>query len=701
MSKRRITAQDVQKFEWPGNPVFSPDGRWVVYERTVANVKDDDYETHLVLAAADGSISRTLTHAGKRNWGPVWSPDGKTLAFLSNRSFGTQVWLLPMDGGEARRLTRFRRGIRALTWAPDGSRLYGLVPVPKDGSVELYDEGLSEKEAKEQADKDREEWEKNPKRYDWIYYKRDGGGLTRGFKNQLVAVDVATGAVQQLTSGPYDVGEPAVSPDGKYIAFPSNRAANPELEYRSDLYRVPATGGELELLCNDAIVYQLTYSPDGKSIAFFGHRNEYWFATHTRLFLVPSDGGSSVDLCTDFPDTLGDECVSDMRSHEHTPGPLWSKDGRCIYALSTREGRCEVVRFTLNGNTATGEVVIGGDREIYGLSFDGGSRFAIAYATPVHPGRVATVDITGGPVRPRPPRAVTEPMSAERVTPFPSGEVRLDTCNDALLAEVEVVEPEVFFYTSEDGWQVQGFVLKPVGFEPGKKYPVILEIHGGPHAMYAYSFFHEMQWFAAEGYAVVYVNPRGSSGYGQEFVNAVRHHYGEKDAADILNGLDAALEKFDFLDGDRVAVTGGSYGGFMTNWLVGHTDRFFAAVSQRSISNWISFYGVSDIGPRFTETEVGGDVLHDFDKLWKASPLAYADNVKTPLLLKHGENDLRCPIEQAEQFYTAIKRNGGEVELFRVPNASHDLSRTGKPKLRVARLEAMFRFIHDRLPNRD
>ncbi|UNO50861.1 alpha/beta hydrolase family protein [Alicyclobacillus acidoterrestris] len=241
--------------------------------------------------------------------------------------------------------------------------------------------------------------------------------------------------------------------------------------------------------------------------------------------------------------------------------------------------------------------------------------------------------------------------------------------------------------------------MRPAGFQAGKTYPVILEIHGGPQLNYGYAMFHEMQWFAANGYAIVYTNPRGGKSYGQTFVNAVRHHYGEQDAADVINGLDAALERFDFLDKNRVAVTGGSYGGFMTNWLIGHTNRFFAAVSQRSISNWISFYGCSDIGPLFVESQLVESAKENLTRLWEMSPLKYAQRVTTPLLLLHSENDLRCPIEQAEQFYTWLRSQGKETQLVRIPNASHGLSRNGKPSLRIKRLEAIFDYIDEHLPN--
>jgi dipeptidyl aminopeptidase/acylaminoacyl peptidase len=229
--------------------------------------------------------------------------------------------------------------------------------------------------------------------------------------------------------------------------------------------------------------------------------------------------------------------------------------------------------------------------------------------------------------------------------------------------------------------------MKPIGFEEGKKYPMVLEIHGGPHTMYSNSFFHEFQLLAAEGYVVLYTNPRGGHGYGQKFVDACRGDYGGKDYEDLMQGVDYALGSFNYIDKDRLVVTGGSYGGFMTNWIVGHTDRFKAAVTQRSISNWISFYGVSDIGYYFTEWQILGNAWDDVEKLWHHSPLKYVANIKTPLLILHSEKDYRCPIEQAEQLFIAIKRLGQtDTEFVRFPNSNHDLSRNGNPKLRIERL---------------
>ncbi|MGC8489920.1 MAG: S9 family peptidase, partial [Clostridia bacterium] len=614
---------------------------------------------------------------------------------------GSQAWLLKLDGGEAVRLTHFRRGITSLRWSPDGATLFGLVSAPFDGDVETFDSGLSEKEARTQFEKEDKEWAEGAKRYRHLYYKMNGIGLRNHRAAQLVAVDVKTGAFRQLTRGEMPVSAPAVSLDGSQVAFVSNRHPNREIEQQEHqhVYIVPTAGGELRLLTDKVSARDAAWSPDGRYLAVFGSGEElyrYRSAVQTKLFLVSADGSSVEDLTDGFPDSLSSAVGSDLHADGSAPGPIWSADGRAVFAISGREGRAEVVRIPVGADgRRAGPIgaVIGGDREVYAFATLDGRRFVALYGTPTSPSQVVTVDVPAGEGgRPRPHRAVTAAMEEEPVPAFPAGAVRLDADN-AWLSEVELSEPRPFWYTSADDWRAEGWVIPPPGFEPGRKYPVVLEIHGGPQTCYGYQMFHEMQWLAAQGYAVVYTNPRGSTSYGQEFVNAVRLHYGENDMVDIMNGLDAALEQFDFLDPERVAVTGGSYGGYMTNWIVGHSTRFFAAVAQRSISNWISFYGASDIGPGFVEHQLGVATFDSAEKrelLWEKSPLAYVAEVKTPLLLIHAEEDLRCPMEQAEQFYTAIKRHGGEVELFRVPQASHELSRSGKPKLRLQRLQALY-----------
>jgi acylaminoacyl-peptidase len=712
MAGRRMTAEDIFRFELAAEPVLSPNGQWAVYQRTVADADENGYRTHLYIAPMDGHAPpRALTTVGTKNTGAAWSPDGGTLAFVSNRSHGSQAWLLSLDGGDAVRVTRFRYGISSLRWSPDGRTLFGLVPTPYGGDVEVFEPDLSEKEARTRFEQEDKDWRESPKRYRLLYYKMNGVGLRNHRSPQLVAVDVKTGEYRQLTWGEMGVSAPAPSPDGAMVAVISNRHPLREIEQQEHqhVYLVPAGGGALRLLTDRISARDVAWSPDGSKLAVFGVGEElsrFPGAAQTKLFIVSRSGQDVLDLTAEFPDALANATGSDVRAEGGGPGPVWAPDGRALFAISGREGRAEVIRFPLteDGRLASEPLaVIGGDRNIFAFATRDGQRFVVLYGTPTDPSRVVSVDIGADPHgQARPCRAVTDPMEEAPIPPFPAQETRLDRDN-RWLAEVDLVEPEPFWYTSADGWRAQGWVLPPLDRAAGAKYPVILEIHGGPQTNYGFMMFHEMQWFAARGYAVVYTNPRGSTSYGQEFVHAVCGHYGENDMADILKGLDAAIERFDFLDADQVAVTGGSYGGYMTNWIVGHTGRFFAAVSQRSISNWISFYGTADIGPGFVEHQLGVATINtaaDRDRLWEKSPLAYAASVTTPLLLIHSEEDLRCPMEQAEQFYTAIKRRGGEVELFRVPQANHDLSRNGKPKLRVARLNAILDWFDAHRPTR-
>jgi len=687
---RTVTAQDIHKFQWPSKPTISPDGLQVVYERTIVRQKTDDYETQLWLADVHGHSNRILTTVGTSNTSPVWSPDGRTIAFLSNRAFGMQLWLLSLDGGEARQVTRFRHGISNLVWGPDGRVIYGLVPIAENGAIETIEPDMTDKEAAERAEQENMHWQNRPKRYKKLYHKLDGAGFQKEHVRQIVAIDTETGDFSQLTHGSYDVFEPVPSPDGRYVAFIANSNENEMQYFGGQIYRVPTTGGDAEMIYNGLKVTYLSYSPDAQWIAFVASNIE-----HKEMYVLSADGGEANCLSNDFPDTLTDLTFTDMRFLRYTPHPQWSSDGQFIFALSTRQGKNEIVRFSLAQSNPRAVTVIGGERAIFHFSYDGKDTVAVAYSTVNHPGKVAAIKLSEEAMVERKPRTPLEAMSTEREALFPAGEVRLDDCNDELLSELIVVEPEVFSFSSEEGWQIQGFVLKPANHVPGQKYPVLLDIHGGPHSMFGFTYFHQMQTFAANGYAVVYINPRGSSGFGAEFTHAVHGDYGGADMTDILNGLSEAVQRYDFIDEKRVAVNGISYGGFMVNWLIAHTDRFFAAVSEGCISNWISMYGTSDVGPDLMDQQFLGKT--DVESLWRHSPLAYVKNVKTPLLLLHSEEDHRCPIEQAEQFYTHIKRQGGEVEILRIPHSSHGLLQIGIPSLRQARLQAMLDFVNTHL----
>lgn len=660
-SKRKVTAEDLYSFRWVSDPAVCPVSRSIAY--VCQSVSDDreNYRSHIRLLTIDGAEDRSFTNGGPlapegQDTAPAWSPDGNRLAFLRKSDQGRQIWIIPREGGEARQITRLPRGVNSFAWSPDGTHLLFTAKVAADPEL---DELTPEEENKRWASRVRVVTRSKP--------KADGAGLWDHRRSHLFVLDLETEQTRQITDGDYDVHEPVWSPDGRQIAFLAKIAKDPsediDLQLMNDLFLIDRDGGEPRRLTDTSwAISQASFSPDGKLIAFFGHDRAYEGATQTALYTISAEGGAAACLTEGFDVLLGNAAISDMRSHLRTPPPLFSADGRSIYALVSIAGSVQVCQFPLDGGGKP-EALTEGAREVYQFAITKDERYlVIAVTDPLLPGDLYRVDLHTGE------------------------EVRLTAANDAFLEQIEWSSPEAFEFKASDGVTVHGWVMRPAGFEAGRRYPAILEIHGGPHAMYSHSFFHEFQLLAAQGYAVLYTNPRGSFGYGQTFVNGCRGDYGGRDYQDLMEAVDYAADHFDFIDKERLGITGGSYGGFMTNWAVGHTDRFRAAVTQRSISNWLSFYGVSDIGYFFTEGEIMGNPWEDTEKLWKHSPLAYVSNIRTPLLILHGEQDLRCPIEQAEQLYVALKRSGKETELVRFPGASHELSRSGNPGLRVERL---------------
>lgn len=672
--KRGLTAEDLYRFVWVGAPDVSKKDRRIAYTERRVNEAQDGYITRIRAVSADGSQD-TLFTSGEQDTSPIWSPDGSSLAFARKHEDKRQIWLLPASGGEARVLTDLPGGVGAFAWSPDSSKLLVSSKVdPNTGNSDPKENDASGAIDSKTAASDQKSKDKPLKELvvDRIRYRGDGSGLWDGKRNHLFVVDTTGGDAQAVTSGEFDTGSFAWSPDGSKIAFTayipedSDDDTDPDLLLVSDLYIADTDGGNRRKLTgSNWSVGQPAFSPDSSKIAFFASDRSYHNATLNRLYLVPAEGGDIRCLVDDQDLVIGNLVVGDMRSDLPSPEPLFSEDGSSLYALFTRHGSAGLARFAADGSGH--EVLLGGDRDVYQVTPDHDGGFIVAISDPLNPGDLY------------------------RFSPDTKEETRLTDANGEWLSEHELSAPESFWVNTKDGWNVQGWIMKPVGFDVtasdgSPKVPTILEIHGGPHMMYGHTFMHEFQLLAAKGYAVIFSNPRGGHGYGQEFVNACRGDYGGGDYRDLMETMDYALEHYEYIDGDRLGVTGGSYGGFMTNWIVGHTDRFKSAVTQRSISNWVSFYGVSDIGPYFTEDQIGGDPWQDTELLWKHSPIAYVQQVRTPLLILHGEQDLRCPIEQGEQLFIALKRLGRKTRLVRFPGAGHELSRGGHPSLRVARL---------------
>ena len=648
MTKKAVETKDLTKLISVADPHISPDGTEAVFIRTHIDEEENTYIAHLWhIELSTGELAQ-WTYGKQRVSSPQWSEDGKSVAFLSDRTEKNQLYILPAKGGEARELTSFEKGVNSFRWSPCNKKIW-------------FD--AMGKEGKAFTDKEEKDEKKFPEPYvvDKMKYKMDGMGLLpKEFHRQIGLIDIETQDVEQITDGTYHHGLEAVSHDGSKLVYGVTREENLDFVFRQPLFLYDIESKkETELVNGEGYFGEAVFSHDDAHIAYVGSTRQFQNATHTELYVHSIASKTSICLTEGLDIPVGDYVVADHQQGANAPGAVWTKDDHLYFQVSTM-GDVRLYFASLDGAVYPASPDM---EHVYGYDVARGGDFALAAITnPVDPGELYHLTIATG--------------ERKALTQF----------NKTYLVETELVAPELIIAKGAKDWAVHGWLMKPYGFKEGEKYPLVVNIHGGPHAMYANSFFHEMQLLAARGFGVLYVNPRGSHGYCQEFVDAVRGDYGGGDYEDIMKSLDGVIEANSWIDTDRLGVTGGSYGGFMTNWIVGHNNRFKAAVTQRSISNWISFFGVSDIGYYFSEWQMQADMT-DVDKLWHHSPLKYAKDVETPLLILHSENDYRCPIEQAEQLYITLKSMGKETEFVRFPEADHNLSRTGKPNLRFARLE--------------
>jgi len=660
VNKRPITAADLKEIEVYSDPQYTPDGQAFTYVATTIN-EANNYQSHIYYQKLDDREARQWTFGNDKNSNFHFSPDGKKAVFQSTRTGLPQLYLIYTDGGEAKQLTTFRNGAHSPIWSKDGNSLFFTA------SLDIDDDIQKQKElSKEERQKEAEARSKQPLVVDRLKYKSDAQGFHDKKKLQIIQYHLESKSFKQLTTDHVDHYLQDLSPDGKQILFTANLNEDADYELVSDLFSLNLqTGKVTKLTDSKSTYYRASYSPSGNKIACFGHDYEFAGATLTKLYVFDAETGERTSLSEGWNIHLGDAMAGDTRLGAATTGPVWAADENRIFFIATDYGATGLYQVSIDEEI---KVLYKNNNHVFSFTYhDKTDSFIIGISTPTNPCNFYQLDSN---------------LELRRLT----------NANAKFLEEVEIAEPETLTVTAEDGWEIQGWLMRPYGFEEGKKYPFILEIHGGPHAMYGQTFFHEMQLLSAKGYVVLYTNPRGSHGYGQKFVNAVRSNYGQGDYMDLMRAVDYALDTYSFIDETRLGVTGGSYGGFMTNWIVGHTNRFKAAVTQRSISNWLSFYGVSDIGFFFTKWEHGFNLLDDPTKLWEISPLKYAENVETPLLILHGERDFRCPIEQAEQLFITLKHLRKDVEFVRFPGATHELSRSGDPNMRIERLNHICRW---------
>jgi dipeptidyl aminopeptidase/acylaminoacyl peptidase len=631
-ARRGVTPEDYFSFKFIGDPRISPDGKVVVYVLTTIEQKKNRRESSIWAVPADGSSApRRLSAEGYSSSSPRWSPDGKTLAFLSARAPDSasdekprsQIYLLSISGGgEGVALTKLKNGVQSYQWSPEGSR---IVAVSSSGPMD----GVSTADRKSDV-----------RHYTHIQYKFNDTGWFDDKRRHLWVVSVPAGEARQITEGQdWNDTDPQWSPDGTRIAFVSDRTGKAyDTSHNTDVWVIPAAGGALTKISDHPFEDESPrWSPDGRQILFAGQTSAHQFP---KLYVASSSGGAISQLAVKDLDTI----PADLR---------WLAPGSIYFAAGV-QGETHIYRADPGAHTFS--AVTSGPRGIHAFDVNDKTGKMVYLANDFqHLDDLYISNIDG------------------------SGERQLTHLNSDLWAQLELQPVERLPYKSTDGWPVEGFFVKPLGWQAGKKYPMVLVIHGGPEGMFGVDWYHEFQVYAAKGWAVFFCNPRGSTGYGEKFERGEINNWGGMDYQDIMAGVDAALKQNPWVDPNDLGVTGGSYGGYMTNWIVSHTNRFKAAVTLRSLSNFISDDGTRD-GAYGHEEYFKGIIFDDFDQYWDASPLKYARNVHTPTLILHSDNDFRVPIEQGEQWFRALQHYGVPSEIVFFPRENHNLTRTGEPK---------------------
>lgn len=623
--------EDLSQLTVPSDPQIHPDGVRTAFVLTRMDLEEDGYRRQIYLH--DGDSLQQFT-AGQIDGMPRWSPDGKQLAFLRATDVKKpipQLAVMPAGGGEARLLTNFALGVEFLVWAPDNRR---ICVAAKTWDSELAD--LADEERGRRA-----------KRITTFPYRFDNRGWLNDRRRQLWLVDPSGDEEpRRLTDGDYDEMFPAWHPDGDRIAFTTDRGPRGGLEAGSDIFVVSLDGRLTRPVERGGWVLPL-YSPEGVLYLIGDPQVDY--PRLASLWKADSDGSTS----NAFPNL--DRSIISLGGG--LPAlPKW-RDG-AIYSVVEDSGRIGIHRF---GPDGAGEPVVSGDRLVTGFDIAENGRVVAAVSSTTEPGEI--VSIVKG--------------DEQRLT--------LYSPTSGL-----VVRPTEHFRTNSDGEQLDVFVVVPDGEGP---FPVLLNIHGGPATQYGFGFFDEFQVYAGAGYGVVAANPRGSSGRGLDFTRAVvGESWGVVDLVDINAALEAALDRFPQLDSGRVGIMGGSYGGYMTAWAIAHDQKYRSAIVERALLSFPSFAGTSDIGPFFGPNYIQ---TTDLMPMWSKSPLSVVNQVRTPTLLIHSEEDFRCPIEQAEQYLVALWQNDVPAEMLRFPGEGHELSRSGKPKHRVERFQAILAW-HDK-----
>jgi dipeptidyl aminopeptidase/acylaminoacyl peptidase len=641
--------QDVFQLTGVSDPRISPDGSKIAYVVWRADQESNSYPSRIWIH--EDGIDRELTNGTKTDSQPRWSPDGSRIAFSSNRGDDkakSQLYVVGIDGGEPMKLTDMKESVSSIQWSPDGSRILFCAREPEDA----YDE--------------EDEKARLPRRFTRLRHRLDDVGWTLDRPQHIFTVGAdGSDEPQAVSKGDYDDDQPTWSPDGTRIAFAGARHEDWDIDPVQDICIVDRGGGDVTVLTStDGWCQAPSWSSDGQRIAYQYTPGRFDEPRHTQIAVL--------DLASKETTILTAGLDRQCAPYPFLREPLWDGDD-ILFALEDR-GNTPIYRTAADGSGAPTPVVEG---EMNVTGFD------CVNGTLVH----TATDL------------VTLPEL------FVDGR-RVTSVTEVFNSKVGAVPAERFDVTSPDGTQVDAWILKPKDFDEGTKYPVLLNIHGGPFTQYGNRFFDEFQVFAEAGYVVLFSNPRGSSGYSEEAARAIRGPltdgpgWGTVDQDDLLAVVDTALERFDFCDADRLGILGGSYGGFMTSWITGHTNRFKAACSERAVNNWHSMHGSSDMG-WFFKGYFGAFAFEEgaTEAFLKHSPITYVQDMHTPMLILHSESDLRCPIEQAEQLFTSMRLLKRDVEFVRFPAEGHELSRSGSPRHRVQRFEIILEWFDRKLKN--
>jgi dipeptidyl aminopeptidase/acylaminoacyl peptidase len=692
--KRFITERDLLKFTWIADPQISPDGSTVAFVRVTVNEKENKYESSLFAVSSSSSGSETprrLT-SGTRDTAPRWAPDGKRIAFVralekDGKAQPTQIYVLSMNGGEARAITELERGASGPAWSPDGTRIAftgstGVEDTKKSDDPKSVPERKSDVEVVTRA-----------------VYRANGnpGYVDNDHHSHIFTISVLgsdpgltpsekVSAPTQITDGEFDEGGIQWAPDGSTIYFVSTRVPEPYYEEKGDeLYAVPAGGGAIvKVAAIDGEIGNISVSPDGKRIAFVGVLRGTPIRSYSQpdLWVTETAPGSTPkNLTADYDFDIASGIGGDQaapRGQNRKP-IVWARDAASLLVVSADKGSSNLKRVSI----ATGKVepVTTGEHDVVSFSATpDASKIAATLSTQTSIGDISILDGSGGSGG---AGGAGGSDVARRRQPSVT---QITHVNDDLFKDIQQSTPEEIWYKSFDGKNIQGWILKPPDFDASRKYPLILEIHGGPHAAYGNTYTHEFQWMAAKGYVVLFTNPRGSTTYGQDFGNIIQYRYPGDDYKDLMAGVDDVLKK-GYVDANRLGVTGGSGGGLLTNWTITQTQRFKAAVAQRDIADWAGFWYTADF-TLFQPTWFRKAPWEEPQDFAARSPITHVARVTTPLMLVNGDADYRTPASDGgEMMFRALKYRKIPTVMVRFPRETHELSRSGEPWHRLERLQ--------------